>query len=148
MGHGGTCPFNLFEDLGARCFPDVSLRGEVALGEVTIDGGSECGHASEALVPDSVFGEIAKEPLDQIHPGTGSWREMDDHPIEAVTRSIPRIAPFQPRFDVRMLVGAIVIDDEVKGDIARHFPIELLEEREPFDVRMLGCDEAGDLPIE
>ena len=73
---------------------------------------------------------------------------MEDHPIEAVSRSVPRIAPFQPCLDVRMFVRAVVVNDQMQSDVRRHFSIELLEERQPLDVRMLGRDEAGDLPIE
>src|SRR3954452_10902620 len=74
--------------------------------------------------------------------------EVEDDAIEAVMRSVSRVPPLQPRPDIRVLVGCVVVDDQMQGDIVGHFAIELLEEREPFGVRVFRRDEAGNFAVE
>ena len=42
----------------------------------------------------------------------------------------------QPLFDLRMLVGGVVVADQMKRLVTRCFPVDLAQEEEPFGVAM------------
>ena len=73
---------------------------------------------------------------------------MEDDAIEAVMRAVSRVTPLQPRPNIWVLVGCIVVDDQMQRDVVGHFAIEFLEEGEPFGVRVFWPDEAGNLAVE
>ena len=47
------------------------------------------------------------------------------------------VGPFrQPGSDNGMLVGSVIVDDQMNRQALRGFPINLLEEPQPFDMGM------------
>ena len=72
---------------------------------------------------------------------------MQNHPRLPMRLLLPLVAPCQPRFHLRMLVRALVVDYEVQGLIGRRLGIELLEEREPLPVGLLARNRAEDFPV-
>ena len=56
--------------------------------------------------------------------------------------------PRQPRLDLGMLMGGVVVDDQMQFETARSVPVELFEESQPFDVGMAGLGARDDLPIQ
>jgi hypothetical protein len=69
---GGAGAVDFEEDVAAGGFPDVTLGGEVALGEIAFDGAHELGDTGKAAVAHGIFGEVAEETLDQV--SSTSWR--------------------------------------------------------------------------
>ena len=63
--------------------PDIGFRGEVAVCNVTCDLRDEFSNADKAPLADGILGEVSEKALDHIHPGTGRWREMHDHAVDA-----------------------------------------------------------------
>ena len=51
---------------------------------------------------------------------------MHHHPIRAVLLARPSVAPINPTLDLGRLVRAVVVDDEMQGQVRRGFPIQLL----------------------
>jgi hypothetical protein len=68
MLEGGAGAQELGEDVLALGVPDVAFGGEVALGEVGLDGVDELAHAGEAALAHDLLGEIAEQALDQVEP--------------------------------------------------------------------------------
>ena len=42
----------------------------------------------------------------------------------------------EPRLDPRMLVGGVIVGDEVDIEALRRLPLDLLQEAQPFDMRV------------
>lgn len=106
--------------------------------QVDVDGGDEFADAGEAAVANDSVGQLAEEAFDKIHPrGTGRGKVNVDARIF-----------FDPRDDDGVLVGGVVVDDEVEGQLRRRLTVEFLKEGEPFDMRVLRCGRAQDLPVE
>ena len=89
--------------LGWRC----ACRGR-------LDCGFEFGDAVEDAAADGVLGDQAEEALDLIDPGRRSRREVD---VEA------RVA-LEPGFDRGVLVGGVVVDDQVQIERLGRFAID------------------------
>jgi len=68
------------------------------------DGLHQLGNTGEAVATDAFVGEIAEPALHQIEPGTRCRGKMQ------MNTWMSR----QPRLDARMLVRAVVVDDQVK----------------------------------
>src|ERR1700719_592834 len=73
---------------------------------------------------------------------------MQHYPIALGTSSMALITPLDPAPYAFVLVGGIVVDDQVQGNPLGHLTIEALEERQPFDVGMLRREESRDLAVE
>jgi hypothetical protein len=83
------------------CGPDEGPRFMVCLGDEAVDGGLEFDDGAKDAALETAPRELCEETLYGIEPGTGSWGEVEDE--AGMTR--------QPSFDVRMLVGGVVVDD-------------------------------------
>src|SRR6202158_5120871 len=75
----------------------------VGLVEEAVDGIFEFPQRSEHAALETLVGELGKETLDSVEPGSGCRGEVEDKP--------PMF--FEPLHDVGMLVGGIVVDDDV-----------------------------------
>ena len=114
------------EDLLALRLPSVRLRLEVALRQIAHDIIGELAHAGEAPFADDILRQLSEEALDQIEPGRARRRE-----VNMKSRML-----CEPLLDTLLFVGAVVVDDQVQIQVLRRFPVDLLEETKPFDVRM------------
>ena len=77
----------------------------------------------EAAGADHIARQVGEEAFDKIEPGRGGRREMH---LEA--RPLVR-----PRAHLRMLVGGVIVGDQMQIDAARRLAIDLLEEAQPFE---------------
>jgi hypothetical protein len=68
-----------------------------------VDGIFEFPQGSEYAALETRLGELGKEALDGIEPGSGCWGEVED--------KSPMF--FEPLHDVGMLVGGIVVDNDM-----------------------------------
>ena len=76
----------------------------VVLIEVVHDSALQFADAFEHAAPDVLVGDQAEEPFNLVEPGRRGRREMH---VEAGMLG-------QPRLDRRMLVGGVVVGDQVR----------------------------------
>ena len=87
---------------------------------------------------DDIDSQVAEEALDHVHPRTAGWREVH---VE------PRVF-CQPCPNFRMLVGRVIVDDQVQVHITRTLAIDMLQKPQPLDVRVSGRRLADNLAVE
>src|SRR5436309_5876886 len=102
--------------------PGEGLWVVVGLIEEAVDGGLEVDDRAEYATLEAALGQLGEEALDRIEPGGGGRRVVED---EAGM-------PIQPGADLGMLVGCIVVKDDM-DDLARR------------DLRLDGVEEADEL---
>ena len=79
-------------------------------------------HACEAVAPDAVLGDVAEEPLDHVEPGGAGGREVHDE---------ARVFD-EPGLHVGMLMGRVVVDDQVQRQLLGCLAVDEAQELEPF----------------
>src|SRR5271166_448871 len=94
--------------------------------DVAVNGGLEIDDALEDASLEAPLGEDSEEALDGIEPGCRCRREVEDE---------ARMAP-QPFDDLRVLVGGIVVEDDVDDFSGRHLRLDLIEEANEFLMAM------------
>ena len=62
---------------------------------------------------------------------------MHYHPIHSVLFAMTLVAPFDPTIYFRVLVGGVVVDDEMEGQADGGMLFEVLDESQPFLVGMV-----------
>src|SRR5260370_8000655 len=82
----------------------------VGLGDEAVDGGLEVDDRAKDAALEAAPGEFGEEALDGIEPGAGGRGEVEDEARMAC----------QPGLDLRMLVGGVVVDDDVDDLAAGH----------------------------
>ena len=97
---GGAPTFDLLDDLLRGLGPHERLRLVVVVGDVVLDGRDELGDAGEAAPLEAFGSEFPEPPLDHVQP-----RRAGRHEVEVEARVLG-----QPRLDVGVLVGAVVVD--------------------------------------
>ena len=145
---GGAGAVDFEEDVAAGGFPDVTLGGEVALGEIAFDGAYKLGDTGKAALAHGVLGEVAEETLDQVHPRARGWGEVKDDAFAVMGLALAAVPVGDPTFDLGVLVGGVIVDDEMECEISRGFGIEMLEEGQPLVVRVARRGLAEDLAVE
>ena len=78
-----------------------------------IDRRFELRYAPETPAPDPFGRDLPKPSFDNVQPRTGGGREMD-----MKTRM-----PSQPRFDLRVFVRAVVINNQVQIQVRRRLGV-------------------------
>ena len=94
--------------------------------DVFLDCGGQVREAAKHAVAQAVGRNIAKEPLDHVEPGCAGRGEMN---MEAWVLG-------DPRLDLRMLVGRVVVADQMQRLALRRFTVDLAQEVEPLDMAM------------
>ena len=123
---GGAGAAYFFQDSLTFGLPFVGPGIGIAVIEVGLNVASELADRGETAGADDIGGQIGKEALDKVHPGRG--RRCEVH-LEAWV-------PPQPRRDLGVLMGCVVILNEVDVDILWRFAVDLLQKTQPFDVGM------------
>src|SRR5215471_2730336 len=86
------------------------------------DGFHQVIDTAEHSPPDSLGGQFSEPSLDQIQPtGTGRYKVQNETWM-----------PFQPPADFLMAVCAVVVHDQMQGQIARKFLIQPAEKFQKF----------------
>ena len=83
--------------------PGKGLWVCVGVVEEAVDGIFEFPQGSKYATLETLLCELGKEALDSVEPGSGCRGEVEDKP--------PMF--FEPRHDVGMLVGGVVVDDDM-----------------------------------
>jgi hypothetical protein len=112
------------QDRFATGAPSIGLRLQVSVRQVRLNVPAKIADTGEAAVADHVRGQLAEEPFHQVHPGRPRGDEVQ---VEL------RVA-FEPVANLVVLVGGVVVDDQVRRQVLRRLAFGLLEEAQPFDV--------------
>ena len=116
------------EDAGGGGCPAIGFGMPVAMIEAGRDGTFQIGNAAEHAAPDLIFGEVAEESLDQIEPGCTGRRE-----VQMEARMLGQLG-----VDLGVLVGGVVVDDQMQIKRPRGAPIQMSEEGKELVVSVLG----------
>ena len=73
--------------------------------EEAVDGGLEVYDEAEDAVLQALPGEFGEDALDRVQPGTGGGREVEG----------PMRMAFAPLPDLDVLVGGVVVEDDMDG---------------------------------
>ena len=84
------------------------------------------------------WGQVREEALDQVEPRRAGRREVQVEPR----------ALRQPRPHAVVLVGTVVVNDEMQVHPRRGLPVDLLEKPEPFDMRVLGLGPRDEFAVQ
>lgn len=86
--------------------------------EEGIDGLRELQNAAKDTAPNALVGDLAKESLHEIAPRRGGGEKVQ------VKAPMAR----QPPFDPLVLVGGVVVHDEMNVEASRGLMVDLIEE--------------------
>ena len=93
------------------------------------DGDFEFVDIGEDAAADALPGDFCKEPLDEIEPRTGRWREVQGEAF------VPR----EPAFHGWCLVGGVIVEDQMQIEMIWGLAVDRFEERQEF-----ACPVAGE----
>src|SRR5262249_47302948 len=110
----------------------------IGLGDEAVDGGLKLDNGAKDAALEATPGELGEEALDGIEPGARGGGEMEDE---------ARMAG-QPGLDLRMLVGGIVVDDDMDDLAGRHLGLDGIEEADEFLMPVALHAAADDLALE
>ena len=92
----------------------------VVVSHEVIDLGHQFLDAAEGATPDGFLGDVPEETLHLIQPGTVGGNEMD----------VPARPQGEPGFHTRVLVGAVVVHDQMDVETLRHALLDAPQEGE------------------
>jgi len=115
------------EDVVGTGGPAVRFGVGIATIKVVQDGLFQFMDAAEDAAANPFLGEVAEEALDQVEPGSRGGRE-----VQMEARMLA-----QPGGHVGMLVGRIVVDDEMDRQGLVGLSIESLQELQKLVMTML-----------
>ena len=92
------------------------------------DGGDEIGHAGEDAAAKSLLGELPKPALDEVQPRAAGGGE-----VEMEARMLGK-----PGSDACVLVGLVVVEDQMQVELGRELAIEGAQELEELLLAVAG----------
>src|SRR5262249_28654782 len=102
--------------------------------DVAANGGDQGRHAVEGPPAQALAGDLGEEALDEIQPGSASRGEVE---MKARVRG-------EPCLHRRMLVGAVVIENEMDILAPRGLPIDSVQEYQELGVaRLTALDDVA-----
>jgi len=110
----------------------------VGLGEEAVDGRLEIDERAEHAALEAPFGQLGEEALDRVEPGCRCRREVEDE---------ARV-PIQPTADLGVLVGGVVVEDEVDYLARRNGRLDGVEETDELLMPMALHAFADDLALQ
>ncbi len=123
-----SCPRfdDLREDVRGARRPDERLGIAVVVFDIVLDRVNEFRHAGEHTAFDCILAQVAEEAFDHVQPrGTGrSEVHMES-----------RVA-LEPGSDLWMLMGGMVVDDQMQIEPGRGFAFDLAQELQPLLMTM------------
>ena len=90
----------------------------VGFGNEAIDGGLEIDEGMEDTPLEAPFCEFGEEAFDGVEPRGGCWREVENKPLVAI----------EPSPDLRMLMGGVVVEDDVDSLVRRDLSVDHVQE--------------------
>lgn len=98
----------------------------------------EVGGGIERSSTTGALGDEREEAFDLIEPGGVGWREVN----------VPTRPAGEPGPDLGMLVGGVVVDDEMDVRLVRHVTFDVTQEGEELLVAMAGFALSDDFAVE
>src|SRR5262245_1770557 len=129
---------DLAQDGSRRCCPDERARVLVMFAHIRPNRGDEGRNAAEGATPNPLARDLGEETLDQVQPRSSSWGEV---------KVKPRVLS-HPRLHSRMLMRAVVVQDQMNVPFTRCLAIDLVQEGEEFGVRVTGLAGFDDMPLQ
>ena len=108
------------------------------MGDEVVDLGDQVADRVERAAPDGRVGDGSEEALDQVEPGAVGGDEME----------LPARPGGEPGLDLGMLVGGVVVEDDVDGEVDRHRLVNGAQEAEEVLVPMTRAALREDRAIE
>jgi len=127
---------------GGDAFVGIGGPGEglgllVVLGEEAVDGGLEIDDGSEDTILEPAARQDGEEALDRVQPGTGRRREVEG----------PARMAIKPGPHLVVLVGSVIVEDDVNELAGRDVALEGVEEADellvPMALHVAGEHRAG-----
>jgi hypothetical protein len=94
----------------------------VGFGDEAIDGGLEINEGVEDAALEPPSGEFGEEALDGVEPRRRCWREVEDKSLVAI----------EPSPDLWMLMGGVVVEDDMDGLVFGDLGVDHVEEADEF----------------
>src|SRR5512139_1459896 len=110
----------------------------VVIVDIVSDSSNQCRHILERTSTDAFDGKLSEPTLDQVHPRTGCWNKVQMEPW----------MPFEPRLYAGMLVGAVIVYDQMQIESGWDLSVYSLEKTDEFLMPMVGHAVADHLAIE
>src|SRR5262249_52595834 len=110
----------------------------IGLRDEAVDGGLELDEGAEDTALEAAPRELGEEAFDGVEPGAGSWGEVEDEAGMAA----------EPGLDLRMVVGGVVVDDDVDDLARRHLCLDGVEEADELLMAVALHTAADDLALE
>ena len=114
--------------------PCEGFRILVSMLNPFVDCGFEFSDVVEYAPPYTLSGDFGEEPLDEVEPGAGRRREVQDKVFVSC----------QPALHGRCLVGGVVVEDQMQIEMGGGLAIDLLEEGQELVCPMAGQTFADD----
>jgi len=127
----------LFEDRVGGGGPLEGLEVRVVRGYEVIDALHELSDAGEGAAADGLVGDPREESFNLVEPRAVGRDEVH----------VPAWPSRQPRLDLRMVVGGVVVDDAVDVQLGGHGPVDLAQEGQELLVPVRGLHTASTAPL-
>src|SRR5262249_24044320 len=127
-GNSLTKSSEFLEDRVGRGGPHERARICVVITDEAVDFFDEVGGGFERATTNSALSDESEESFDQVEPGGVGRREV----------KVPARAAGEPGSDFGMLVGGIVVDDEMDVELGRHIGLDVTQEGEELLMAMAG----------
>lgn len=98
----------------------------IGLGDEAVDSGLQIDDGMEDTALQSTPAELGEETLDGVEPGARGWREVEDETRMAI----------EPGANVRMLVGGIVVENDVDDLTDRNLRLDGVQKSNEFLMTM------------
>jgi len=134
---GAAGAFHFFQDVGGSRGPDERFWTFVVTVDVGADGHDEFFQVVENAPPKPILGRVAKETFHHVEPRRAGGSEVQ----------MKARVPGQPALYFGMLMGGVVIANQVELPVRRDGLIDQTEKFEPFLVAMLLLAQAKDFAV-
>jgi hypothetical protein len=116
----------------------AGLPPSVASADEAIDFFDKVGGGLEGATTDDALGDEGEEAFDLVEPGGIGGREVN----------VPTRTAGEPSSDLGMLVGGVVVDDEMDVELGRHIGLDVAQEGEELLMAMAGFALGDDRAVE
>lgn len=126
--------FHFFQNIGRLSSPDERFRIIVVGIDVPLDSTGDIAHALKDTAPKAIHCKITEEAFNHVKPRSTCRSEVD---VES------RI-PFEPGFDFFVLMGGVIVADDMDVFLLGNIAADQVEKANPFLVAMLfhaGADD-------
>src|SRR6185312_15148800 len=106
--------------------------------DVGFNGGDQLRYAGKYTPTQTLARQVAEEAFDHIQPRCRGGSEMD----------VETWMFLQPLLHGGMLVGGIVVTDQMQGFVFGRFPINLAQKRQPLAVPMMWLTAGNDFAVQ